>query len=51
MRYVQYLEDEKRRKDQTANKKRKDLHHEMENLKTKQQRIMKSIETMQKEAD
>lgn len=51
-RYVQYLEDEKKKQDQTANeKKRKDLHHEMTYVKAKQQRIMQSIETMQKEAD
>lgn len=52
MRYVQYLEDEKKKKDQTANeRKRKDLHQEIANVNAKRQKIMHSIETMQKEAD
>ncbi|CAM4635460.1 unnamed protein product [Leuciscus chuanchicus] len=52
MRYMQYLEDEKKNKEQTANeKKRKELHQDIENVKAKQRRIMKSSEMMQKEAD
>ncbi|KAK7884109.1 hypothetical protein WMY93_027232 [Mugilogobius chulae] len=52
MRYVQYLEDEKKNKEQSANeKKRKALHQEMEDIKTKQRKIMKTNEIMQKEAD
>ncbi|KAL7373432.1 hypothetical protein ABVT39_006697 [Epinephelus coioides] len=52
MRYMQYLEDEKKKKEQTANeKKRAELHQDIENVKAKQRRIMKSSEMMQKEAD
>lgn len=52
MRYMQYLEDETKKKIQTANeRKRKDLRQEIANVNTKQQKIMHSIEVMQKEAD
>lgn len=43
---VQYLKDEKNRKNKLQiAKKKKVLHREMENVTTKQQRIVKSIET------
>lgn len=51
MRYVKYFEDEKKKKEQTANgKKRKEFHQEIENVKAKQRRIMESSEMMQKES-
>lgn len=37
MRYVQYLDDEKEKNNQTANEREiKDLHHDMENVKAEE---------------